>query len=73
MKVCDMIDWLKTQNQNAEVHVMVYDENEKTECFEYDWREFNTAYSAYVDWSKNLYVAGTKFENRKILYLGQKE
>jgi hypothetical protein len=73
MKVPEFIDWLKTQDQNAEVHVMVGDMDEETEYGEYDWEKFNPVYySKYEDWSKNPYAIGTKFENKKILYLGLK-
>jgi hypothetical protein len=73
MKVTEFIDWLKTQDQNAEVYVMVGDMDEETEYGEYDWVEFNPVYySSYCDWSKFPWTIGTKFENKKTLYLGLK-
>jgi len=73
MKVPEFIDWLKTQDQNAEVHVMVGDMDEETEYGEYDWVEFNpVSYSIYEDWGKIPCAVGTKFENKKLLYLGKK-
>ena len=72
MKVHEFIEWLKTQEQEATVYVMV--QNEPSEYQSYgncSEIEFTPEHCEYRNFQNNPFAKGQPYENAKELILGQ--
>lgn len=73
MKVSELIDWLKTQDQGATVEVLYHTSGR-------DWygdsvyeKEFTPELSHYADMRGNQFAKGQPYENSRTLLLGSRD
>lgn len=65
MKVSEMIEWLKTQDQDAEVEVPLIEDDSFIR-----WTFFDSSRAEYVDMRGNPFAAGESYEDSRTLYIG---
>lgn len=73
MTVRELIEWLKTQDQDATVEVIVKRESRGWYDCDVAAVAFNPELSSYVDLRGNAWAVGTPNENARILTLGEIE
>ena len=71
MKVSEMIEWLKTQDQDATVEVLYGQSSTGWGGDSYSRVNFDPQeHSDYVDMRGNPYAVGKPYENSRTLFLG---
>lgn len=71
MKVSEMIEWLKTQDQDATVEVLKGERARAWEGDSYRVVDFDpNEHSEYIDMRGNPFAKGKPYESERALFLG---
>lgn len=72
MKVSEFIEWLKTQDQEATVDVLVIEPSRNWSGESHHWEPFTPDdHSDYLDMRNNMFAKGKPHENDRTLRLGE--
>lgn len=72
MKVAEMIEWLKTQDQEAEVEVLkIVDDPYGYTGYSFRQVPFDISRAEYVDMRGNQFAVGQTYADSRTLFLGE--